>query len=177
MHLDKQLLEIRQLTNNVTSKKSKYDDMKAFSEKRKGRCVTFGPLVRLKEIQHVNDLPDEEIRNTWYTPEEYAAMKTEIKVTLVLAEMGELFGEESAQYCMRGLECRTKRGSQLRKTNRLNSIEAVLYEQSRQFYQGSLASPEELARVYMDITYRCGKAALRAGLKDAARVLDLPPQK
>ena len=178
MQFETQPQEIRVSANEVIGMKSRRDGGKTVAtRKRRDCCVKFAPSIRLKEIQHINDLPDEEIRDTWYTLEEYAAMKNEIKLTLAMAKEGKLPHDDNTKFCMRGLECRTKAGTMLRKTNRWSSIEAVLYEQSRQFYQGSLASPEQLAKVYTDVTCRCGKAARRAGIQDAEQALDGSPRK
>jgi hypothetical protein len=77
---------------------------------------------------------------------------------------------EDDRNCYRGLE---SIGCSRRKLNRRNGAFQVLDEQGRQFEEGILCSPEEIAARYSLISNPCRHEAFRRGLLDAKAAMSL----
>ena len=129
--------------------------------------VRFSQDVQAREIPHLNDVSEQQIECTWYTEEEYSDIKSEILLTLKRQRYGVL--DNCKELCFRGLEARTREGSIFRRSNRRNSLEAVLHEQSRQESLRGLHSSDDIAQVYMDTTFENCRAAHAKGLSDARK--------
>jgi hypothetical protein len=133
--------------------------------------VRFSQRVLAREIPHLNDISDQQIEITWYTKQEYSDIKSERKLAVKRQSYGVVLELDTCEeLCFRGLEKRTRAGCVLRKTNRLNGVEAVLHEQSRQRLLG-LYSSEDVAQAYIDSVYRARGAAHIRGLSDAREAL------
>jgi hypothetical protein len=118
-------------------------------------------------ITHVNDMNDEEYFAIWYEPSDYQRIKSEIFLILRKMMKGEQI-EENDRQTVRGLECRTAQGTNLRQQNKLKAMAAVLDEQDRQFDDEQ--SDKLLAEAYRNATSHCQDEACALGLKDQAEL-------
>ena len=129
--------------------------------------VRFCKRVHAREIPHLNDISEQQVRTTWYSKEEFSDIKSDRKLAVKRQSLGFFLELDTCEeLCFRGLEKRTREGSILKKTNRLSGIEAVLQEQSRQSLLG-IYSPDDVAQVYIDTVFRARRAAHIKGLSDA----------
>jgi hypothetical protein len=119
-------------------------------------------------IPHITDMEDEEFLAIWYGPRDYKRIK--IKIFLILRKMknGEQI-EDNDKQSVRGLECRTVQGANLRQENKLMGMTAVLDEQDRHYEDGE-QNDELLAEVYRNTTSHCQDEAYALGLKDQAEI-------
>ena len=99
------------------------------------RGVSFNPDVYVQEIIHINDMCDEEVLNAFWSREDYYNIKVDFARTVKQLSMDTYSGDNNSQ-CSRGLEYRHRKGSQLRKLNKLSGLCSVLDEQERQRIRG-----------------------------------------
>lgn len=135
------------------------------------RGVSFNPDVYVQEIIHINDMSDEEVFNAFWSREDYYNIKVDFARTAKQLSMDTYSGDNCSQ-CSRGLEYRHRKGSQLRKLNKLSGLCSVLDEQERQRIRGE-DDDEKLSRVYYGANMHCRLTAHKIALEDqeVARVL------
>ena len=133
------------------------------------RRLVFNENVVVRTIEHINDKTDEEILATWYKKSDYRAMKKEFAMTLRAIADGSYKGD-CENHCARGIEFRSKEGSQRRKMNKFYSLVSVLDEQERQREEND-ESPEALSCVYVEANRRSRKEAQKFGDLDAQEAL------
>jgi hypothetical protein len=119
-------------------------------------------------IPHINDINDEEFLAIWYGPSDYKRIKTKIFLILRKIKKGKQI-EENDKQSVRGLECRTVHGTNLRQQKKLKAITAVMDEQDRQFDDDE-QNDNLLAEAYRNATSHCQDEAYALGLKDQAEL-------
>lgn len=116
-------------------------------------------------IPHIDDLSEEEVRDTWYERADYDNMKTSMIPLIRKIMKGEIV-EETDRQTARGLEFRTRKGAIRRQHNKMEATSAVLEEQDRQIESKGYCDDEELARVYMEWNAHCQVEAHQLALGD-----------
>jgi hypothetical protein len=66
------------------------------------RSVKFSKAVRVKEIPHYNELPDEEFQAIWYSAEDYQHFRSVCTTTVKIMTSGDGLHDEE-DLCSRGL--------------------------------------------------------------------------
>jgi hypothetical protein len=131
-------------------------------QERQRRTLSFSSTVDVHEVLHVGDFSLDEIRSSWYSHKEIKVMKKRSKR---IATQSEKENDEN-DYCLRGLETKTVRGSSQKRQRKSTARKAVFLEQRRQQEQG-LENPEAIAEAYYDCTDYCQATAHMMGLRDA----------
>ena len=129
---------------------------------RPRKRVRFSTCLDVKEVPVLLDVPKEEIEATWYTPDEFAAIKKTL-VTTVRLMMAKKPIEEGL--CIRGLEFRTPAGAKNRKKNKMDALTAVWNEQVAQWKEDR-TDEEAISIVYQQQVIECRNVALRLAAKD-----------
>uniref|UniRef100_A0A7R9WY23 Uncharacterized protein n=1 Tax=Craspedostauros australis TaxID=1486917 RepID=A0A7R9WY23_9STRA len=130
-------------TNNNNKRKN--------TRKNHGKSVAFHQTVRVKEIIHINDYANDEIDACWCSKQDKIHTRQDIANTLRQHNSNSNSSTNNSDLDIRGLECRTKQGSQQRRADRDESISAVLDEQDLQEHEGS-SCPDMISAVYADTT-------------------------
>lgn len=128
------------------------------------RSIRFYEVVSIRSTIHLNDMTDDEIDDAWYTREEMTDIKRRMAAEVKHWVAGKPMNENLST---RGLEFRTREGSQKRKANKINAIMAVLDEQDLQKVRGIDYNPEGLRSVYEPHALRCLQAAQVLAMGDA----------
>jgi hypothetical protein len=137
-------------------------------QKRRKRLVKFNKVVHNRRIAHLNDLGDEQILATWIQPEDYLEIRGRCIAT-VRKMMGGTLTEaelESGRHCPRGLEGKTRDGSCVRQHHKLDSIAAVMEEQTLQWNE-DVVDEDTFMEVYSFFSVPCAEAAHEVALEDA----------
>lgn len=116
-------------------------------------------------IPHIDDLSDEEVKDTWYERADYEKMKMSMIPLIRKIMKGETV-EENDRQTIRGLEFRTRQGAIRRQHNKVEAITAVLEEQERQLEFAGYVDDELLASVYNHISNHCQEEAHELALGD-----------
>ena len=116
-------------------------------------------------IPHIDDLCDEEVKDTWYERTDYEKMKMSMVPLIRKIMKGEIV-EETDRQTIRGLEFRTRQGAIRRQHNKVEAITAVLEEQDRQLEFTGYVDDELLASVYHQISNHCQTEAHELALGD-----------
>jgi hypothetical protein len=131
--------------------------------------VTFGEEVKVSYVEpNAKELSPEEIENTWYNAGQFKMIKS---ITLVLVKMmrkGKV--EETDQYSFRGLEHRTKKGSEARRDAKERAVDVLFLEVQRQKVKG-IADPENLAKLLNQCNAERQQVALQLAKLDQEAVL------
>jgi hypothetical protein len=131
-------------------------------QERQRRTLSFSSTVDVHEVLHVREFSLDEIRSSWYSNKEIKAMKKRNKRIAAQSEKE----NDANDYCLRGLETKTVRGSSQKRQRKSTAREAVFLEQRRQQEQG-VEDPEAIAEAYYDCTDYCQATAHMMGLRDA----------
>jgi hypothetical protein len=114
------------------------------------KSVGFYEIVSIRSTTHYKDMTSQEIANAWFSRSEMLEIKRNMAIEIKCMSSGTpLLGGTT-----RGLEFRTREGSNRRKANKLNSINAVLDEQDAQIMHDQY-DPEALRSVYLQHSQRC----------------------
>jgi hypothetical protein len=111
-----------------------------------GNVVWFKEVTSFREILPLSELTDEDISTVWYSEEEYAEIKKHVTETIKLAADGNCLDDDN-DFCMRGLEGRTKFGARRRKNNKARALDAVWSTQVALWKQ-KLDDPLVIAAAY-----------------------------
>lgn len=132
------------------------------------RNVQFYEIVSIRSTTHINDMSDEEVANAWFSRREMMTIKRALatEVKYMMCNSNNKDAGETETTTTRGLEFRTKDGSALRRSNKLDSIHAVLDEQDLQHMRGINDDPEGLRKVYTSHSRRCLAASQALGRAD-----------
>eukprot|EP00980_Cylindrotheca_fusiformis_P004982 scaffold1054_cov124-Cylindrotheca_fusiformis.AAC.22 len=118
----------------VSSRKTS-GQVKHHAPRKMAMHVSFAAEVLVMETMGLNDYTVEEISQTWYSYEEMKEITEECFETMEkISEHRPL--QNTAGYCIRGLENNTQIGYTLTYMNRDESIQIVLEEQQRQLENG-----------------------------------------
>merc|ERR1712014_397627 len=91
------------------------------------------------------------------------------KTTVLMMMAGEHIDDEDPDYCTRGLEFRTRKGSKIRSANKLRARSAVLNEQDLQREEG-FHDPEFIAMASLDVSFECREQAQKRAEEDAKSI-------
>lgn len=124
--------------------------------------IRFNNRVQFKNIRHVSEFSEEEIKNGWYDKDDFNRMSEEVSEIAKLIEKG--IGHA---LCIRGLEHIVEEDlANYRAEKMINSIDAVLDEQEEQWDDG-VEDSKLIAEIYAEYTKPLEKEAHLIGLKDA----------
>lgn len=140
------------------------------AKKTKRRKIRWSGQVRVQEIRHLNNMPESEREALWMSPADYKRIKNVAKATVLMMMAGEEIDEDNVNFCSRGLEFRTRRGSKIRSANKLRGRSAVLNEQDLQLEEG-FHDPEFIAMASLDVSFECREQAQKRAQKDAQFIL------
>jgi hypothetical protein len=129
------------------------------------RKVKFNKFVLVRTVDHINDLSDEEICNSWYQKAEYRRIRACSVATVRKISYG-TYHSDTDHSCSRGLEARTTLGLQIRKNHKLETLVAVLDEQERQRIE-NIRDDSVLAQASIEATASAISEARLRGLLDA----------
>jgi hypothetical protein len=140
----------------------------SLTTKRKVRFNLADNVVH--PIVHRQNMSAELVAHTWYNKTDFDAMKDEMIV--VLKKMSKnITVPENNDTTIRGLEFRTKQGSASRQKIKLDAVQAVMKEQSRQ-HDAHNIDDQLLAEVYLRHGDPCARAARNVGSADEAAISD-----
>ena len=131
---------------------------------RTTKHVSFHQNVYVAFHIHVKDFTADEVERTWYSHSEIKEIKHDCAETVRRMSEGS-FSAEDENFCTRGLEYRTKTGSQSRQRNKFTSWDAVFLEQDRQWRKG-IFDGETLSRAYSTCTAQSSWAAAVLARRD-----------
>ncbi|KAG7369821.1 hypothetical protein IV203_027567 [Nitzschia inconspicua] len=118
--------------------------------KPQSKKVSFARTAKVKKVRSRQHYTDEERDNTWYSAEEYIAIKKRAVQTLRMMMADPSFRDD-LEHTSRGLECRTKDAARTRKEFKAHSRELVLEEQENQREAG-VHSPGRLRNSYFEMS-------------------------
>jgi hypothetical protein len=130
--------------------------------------VSFDEEAEMYCVEPNMELSPEEIENTWYNGGQFKMIK---KSTLVLVKMmrrGKC--EETDEYSFRGLEHRTKEGSEARQDAKERAADVLFLEVRRQKVEG-IEDPEHLAELLNECTAERQHVALQLAKADQEAVI------
>lgn len=130
------------------------------------KAVRFYEVVSIRSTTHYRDMTSHEIASAWFSRSEMNEIKRNMAIEIKHMTLGKPFPEGTT----RGLEFRTREGSNRRKANKLNSIHAVLDEQDVQLMRGE-CSPEALRSVYLEHSLKCLSESQSLAKDDEIEVL------
>lgn len=131
------------------------------SKATSSRRVRFAPTAKLIEIQHVDDMPDEQIENTYFSQKDYAAIMADVTATIKANLHRKEINTESQS--MRGIEhCRTKRVLNQHKQEMKRHISLIIQAQSAGL------SSKDIAHLSSKFTITSARNALDIAARDAA---------
>ena len=135
---------------------------KCKQSKIRKRGVRFSCDMYVRPCLHIDNYTDEEIENSWYNTEEIRCIKIEMILTVIARKKGRQLDSDQT---FRGLECRTKEGSNLRSLNKVTGVEAVFDEQDNQYSIG-VCDEELIQEAYRKKSAKCQIYARIMGKKD-----------
>ena len=92
-------------------------------------------------------------------------MKMHGRITLSLMRKGKIRLDEDLDYCLRGLECRTRAGAAQRRRSKFRAALAIILEQDRQWDENDY-DVELLADRYFKVSYDSFCDAYERAIKD-----------
>jgi hypothetical protein len=135
------------------------------------RLVSFDAdciSIVVGEVPSRSDLTEEDFKNIWYSKDDFKVMKKEyIPIVKKIAKKLPLDDDEEP----RGLEHKTPRGCKLRQQNRFQAMDAVLFEQERQ-WERDRKDDNYIAQIYRQSSAHCQMNAYLIGQKDADAVAE-----
>jgi hypothetical protein len=140
-------------------------------EQRRGKSVSFNPILRFKAVKHINDYSDKEYSSLFLTEDDLEDIFDECVENVKMMVRGEILVEEDG-YCPRGLEFKTPRGARARKESKANALKLVLDEQELQVSLG-YNDTDAIATIYRDAATDTLRVSRIMAMKDeeAARPL------
>jgi len=143
-----------EVNNNInTSSIIEYTSLNPTKNERK-RKIRWSGHVRVQEVRHLSNISEYEKEAVWMSAIDYKMIKSMAKSTVFMIMSGEHIGDDDPDFCIRGLECRTRAGSKLRNANKMRNRSAVLNEQDLQLEEG-FYDPQFIAMASMDESFDC----------------------
>jgi len=130
--------------------------------------IQFADENHVRDIPHLDEVPEEEIEATWYSAKEYSEIKQSYQSTIFMMESGEKIADDQTT---RGLEYRTQEGAWARYENKRDAYNAVLDEQDRQ-WKVDQDDFEKLREIYLEHSTKCAQAAVVRALQDEKDIKD-----
>jgi len=139
-----------------------------YSARSTKRSVSFAETHRIRQIPAISEMSKRELNDVYYSDAECEKMKDAcvriIRKIVYRAYKNDIDGIESE---WRGLEKKTREGSDQRKAYRDCSLLTVLNEQKKQRKHPSIANVETIAQKYRQTSEECKTIALRIAAYDA----------
>jgi hypothetical protein len=139
------------------------------TKKERRKKIRWSGRVRVHEVRHINNIPDDEREAIWMSPIDYTMIKVMAKTTVYKIMSGEHIHEDNPDFCTRGLEFRTRSGSKIRTANKMRNRSAVLNEQDLQHEEG-FYDPEFIAMASMDESFNCREEARKRAENDTISI-------
>lgn len=135
-----------------------------------GARVTFAATVTAKRVSPITS--ESEKRNSFYTDDEYDAMKDDAARIVRVMRMAETGADlDERRICTRGLEYfRSQAHFEQRNINRDCVVKSVLEEQERQRTAGKYCA-EDISQASMTFSRWARDLAFSAGLSDASSLI------
>mmetsp|Transcript_44874 Transcript_44874/g.108895 ORF Transcript_44874/g.108895 Transcript_44874/m.108895 type:complete len:368 (+) Transcript_44874:124-1227(+) len=158
--------------NNSTTTPQQHQSTVQDSQKKRKKKITFSKKLRIKEIRHLNDYSQEELDALFMTMEDHQLAKGVVKTTVrMMMTNPDLIQKDDPEFCTRGLEFRTRIGSQTRSKNKMRCRVAVLNEQDIQEEEG-FRDPELLQFASMSESKSVREEARQRGVEDEQCIQD-----
>mmetsp|Transcript_48669 Transcript_48669/g.74045 ORF Transcript_48669/g.74045 Transcript_48669/m.74045 type:complete len:249 (-) Transcript_48669:25-771(-) len=139
------------------------DDEKTATGPLTGRRVSFSPWVDFVQVEHFRDLSPEEGHQMWYSKQEFAEIKSNMKQSInFMVRYGII--DDDVEFCSRGLE--TREDKIRRRENQKEAVDSVMNEQYLQRAEGG-SLPELIAMLYSVFSFPCQQQAHTTALRDA----------
>jgi len=156
------------------------------------KSVKFNEFTTIREIQSLSELSDKELSDVWYNEDEYTAIKDHVTETMKKVSNGDLLpshdddtignyhhgdntnngsdvgghaGEGQQEWCLRGLEGRTKFGMRKRRNNKARALEAVWSTQI-ELWKQRMENPSIIAAAYKPHSTNAKYPAIAQAHKD-----------
>lgn len=135
------------------------------------RSVSFSETQRIRQIPALSDMSKRQINDVYYSDEEFETMKDScVRVLRKIVFRTYKYDIDGLDSEWRGLEKKTREGSDKRKANRDWALLAVLNEQKKQRKHPSLVDVEKIAKKYRQACEHCKELALQVAAHDASLV-------
>lgn len=150
---------------------------------RTRKTVRWSDKMRVREICHLNNMPDWDKEAVWMSEVDYQAIKARTRKTVMMMMMISAKGLvaqendndndgnnniDNIDFCTRGLEFRTRAGAQIRTDNKLRNRSAVLDEQALQRAEHChFSDPERIAEASRDESLTPKEVARQRAESDA----------
>jgi hypothetical protein len=135
---------------------------------RVNQRVSFYHSVRVQFVEGVDGYSFDEKRATWYCKQEFESMKRDRRATVKVMEDGNP-NVDNDQHYFRGVENKTRRGSQAKQWNMVEAAMAVFDEQ-QVFYHGNAS--QAIADAYSAAVAHTSAEAAKRGLHDQRAALE-----
>jgi hypothetical protein len=163
-------------TSSMSSKRRRRPESPSDSPTTR-RTVSFARSAHVKSIPPLSEMKKKEVKNLWFTDKEYWMIRQSLTrlIGKIIAGTYEhdINGLESE---WRGLEKKTRKGSEERRTNRYIALVAVLDEQHRQKKQGQPVDSANIAILYRLSSSHCQREAIQLAANDAKLVREYQEQ-
>ena len=153
-------------TSRTFIKRSSGSSKTLLMEKR----VHFSSKKRVKKIPHLNDMPEQIIKDCWFTSqclEEITA--SQLSLTYMMKTDGQIIDEEKES--TRGLESSTPEGACGKYQRNQSAYDAVMEEQERQWSE-NIENSGMIARLYQMSSKESTRIAILNARKDEVAVQD-----
>ncbi len=135
------------------------------------RSVSFADTRHIRQIPALSDMSKRDVNNLYHSEAECDKMKESCaRVIRKIVSRNFKYDIDSIESEWRGLEKKTREGSDKRRASRDAALLAVLNEQKKQRKHPSIASVENIRQKYRRATEECRQIALRMAAYDAAVV-------
>eukprot|EP00934_Nitzschia_sp_Nitz4_P003626 Nitzschia sp. Nitz4//scaffold31_size150131//64349//64990//NITZ4_002827-RA/size150131-processed-gene-0.196-mRNA-1//1//CDS//3329547656//3616//frame0 len=138
-------------------------------ESKERRRVLFSAEIRVEEVTHIEDVPQEELQARWMTAQDYQAIRLSNKQSLQVMTKGRKALNGNFEFCARGLEIRTREGSQKLRQRQQKVLHTVMRAQNFQRAEG-FRDPDYIAELCAISTKVSAKEAQAMGERDAQAV-------
>ena len=134
-------------------------------EEKEEKRVWFASMTVEYEVMNRYEYTTEERKNSWFDPSEMKTIRDAAKSEAKLVEKGLL--QETADFSVRGLEQKTRRGVLRKRKRRTNAYLAVFFEIDTQNEEG-FSDDDLVADAYYLYTEPCAIEAEKIARQDAA---------
>lgn len=127
------------------------------------RRVTFDTKIQVSEIPHIKDMSVDEKVDIWWTAKDYMLIRKMLRITLQMIAKGNEVTTADEDFCTRGLDIHTIRGSRRHQKTRTQSVKSVLRAQDFQRAEG-FNDAAYIAELYA----QCSRSSYERALANAA---------
>jgi hypothetical protein len=134
--------------------------------------VSFYNSVHVQFIESVDQYSDEEKASSWYTRQDFENMKKDRRATVKVMEDGNVKVDDGQHY-FRGVENKTRKGSQCKQWNMVEAAMVVFDEQQMNHtYHRKEDATQAIANAYRSVVAHTREAAAERGLHDQRAALE-----